>query len=137
MKKKVNDIERKEGVRIEKVERVLNESKGVREKKSDRVMEEMNMMGYVRDVGEENIERGRIYKLDLILKEKEKKLMMRMSQELYEERESEIEESVRIKMRMVKELDEEEIVDEMDESEERKKEGVEFVEIDKDKVREG
>lgn len=79
MKKKVNDIERKEGVRIEKVERVLNESKGVREKKSDRVMEEMNMMGYVRDVGEENIERGRIYKLDLILKEKEKKLMMRMS----------------------------------------------------------
>lgn len=40
-------------------------------------------------------------------------------------------------MRMVKELDEEEIVDEMDESEERKKEGVEFVEIDKDKVREG
>ncbi|MEN3396683.1 LacI family DNA-binding transcriptional regulator [Brucella melitensis] len=137
MKPTVHDIARTAGVSLAMVDRVLNDRPGVRAKTRDRVMAAMNMLGYVRDVGAANLARGRLYQFDFILPDNENTFMLSLRSELYAASERALAERVRINLRLVPAFDEAALVAALDESAARKPDGVAFVALDTDPVREG
>ncbi|MEJ5081091.1 MULTISPECIES: LacI family DNA-binding transcriptional regulator [unclassified Ochrobactrum] len=136
MKPTVHDIARTAGVSLATVDRVLNDRPGVKGKTRDRVTEAMNVLGYVRDVGAANLARGRLYQFDFILPDNENTFMLSLRAELNAAAERSIAERVFINLILVPPFDEAALVKALDASAERKPDGVAFVAIDTDPVRE-
>ena len=136
MKPTVHDIARTAGVSLATVDRVLNERPGVRAKTRDRVMEAMNTLGYVRDVGAANLARGRLYQFDFILPDNENTFMLSLRAELQSATERALAERVLVNVVLVPAFDEAALVAALDECASRKPDGVAFVAVDTDPVRE-
>ena len=136
MKPTVHDIARTAGVSLATVDRVLNERPGVRAKTRDRVMEVMNTLGYVRDVGAANLARGRLYQFDFILPDNENTFMLSLRAELQSATERALAERVLVNVVLVPAFDEAALVAALDECASRKPDGVAFVAVDTDPVRE-
>jgi LacI family transcriptional regulator len=136
MKPTVHDIARTAGVSLATVDRVLNERPGVRAKTRDRVMAAMNTLGYVRDVGAANLARGRLYQFDFILPDNENTFMLSLRAELQSATERALAERVLIKLVLVPAFDEAALVAALDDCATRKPDGVAFVAVDTDPVRE-
>ncbi len=101
MKPTVHDIARTAGVSLATVDRVLNERPGVRAKTRDRVMDAMNTLGYVRDVGAANLARGKLYQFDFILPDNENTFMLSLRAELQAATERALAERVRVNVVLV------------------------------------
>jgi len=136
MKPTVHDIARTAGVSLATVDRVLNERPGVRAKTRDRVMAAMNTLGYVRDVGAANLARGRLYQFDFILPDNENTFMLSLRAELQSATERALAERVLINLVLVPAFDEAALVAALDDCATRKPDGVAFVAVDTDPVRE-
>lgn len=136
MKPTVHDIAKTAGVSLATVDRVLNERPGVRAKTRDRVMAAMNTLGYVRDVGAANLARGRLYQFDFILPDNENTFMLSLRAELQSATERALAERVVINLVLVPAFDEAALVAALDECATRKPDGVAFVAVDTDPVRE-
>ncbi|ASV84132.1 bacterial regulatory, lacI family protein [Ochrobactrum quorumnocens] len=135
MKPTVHDIARTAGVSLATVDRVLNDRPGVRAKTRDRVTDAMNTLGYVRDVGAANLARGRLYQFDFILPDNENTFMQSLRAELEAATERGLSERVLINLVLVPAFDEAALVRALDASAERKPDGVAFVAVDTDPVR--
>ncbi|MBB4091676.1 LacI family DNA-binding transcriptional regulator [Ochrobactrum pecoris] len=136
MKPTVHDIARTAGVSLATVDRVLNERPGVRAKTRDRVMAAMNTLGYVRDVGAANLARGRLYQFDFILPDNENTFMLSLRAELQSATERALAERILVNVVLVPAFDEAALVAALDECAMRKPDGVAFVAVDTDPVRE-
>ncbi|MFD1200252.1 LacI family DNA-binding transcriptional regulator [Brucella gallinifaecis] len=136
MKPTVHDIARTAGVSLATVDRVLNDRPGVRAKTRERVTEAMNALGYVRDVGAANLARGRLYQFDFILPDNENTFMLSLRAELDAAAGRSLAERVFINLILVPAFDEVALVKALDESAQRKPDGVAFVAIDTEPVRE-
>ncbi|MBO1026008.1 LacI family DNA-binding transcriptional regulator [Ochrobactrum sp. SD129] len=136
MKPTVHDIARTAGVSLATVDRVLNDRPGVRAKTRDRVTAAMDTLGYVRDVGAANLARGRLYQFDFILPDNENTFMQNLRAELEAATERGLSERVLINLVLVPAFNEAALVKALDESAERKPDGVAFVAVDTDPVRE-
>ncbi|MEJ5022192.1 LacI family DNA-binding transcriptional regulator [Ochrobactrum vermis] len=136
MKPTVHDIARTAGVSLATVDRVLNERPGVRAKTRDRVTAAMNTLGYVRDVGAANLARGRLYQFDFILPDNENTFMLSLRAELQSAAERALAERVLINIVLVPAFDESALVAALDECATRKPDGVAFVAVDTNPVRE-
>ena len=136
MKPTVHDIARTAGVSLATVDRVLNERPGVRAKTRDRVMAAMNTLGYVRDVGAANLARGKLYQFDFILPDNENTFMLSLRAELQSATERALAERVLVNVVLVPAFDEAALVAALDDCATRKPDGVAFVAVDTDPVRE-
>jgi len=136
MKPTVHDIARTAGVSLATVDRVLNERPGVRAKTRERVMAAMNTLGYVRDVGAANLARGRLYQFDFILPDNENAFMLSLRAELQAATERALAERVLINLVLVPAFDEAALVAALDDCGARGPDGVAFVAVDTDPVRE-
>src|SRR5690606_37605177 len=136
MKPTVHDIARTAGVSLATVDRVLNERPGVRAKTRERVMAAMNTLGYVRDVGAANLARGRLYQFDFILPDNENAFMLSLRSELQAATERALAERVLINLVPVPAFDEAALVAALDDCGARGPDGVAFVAVDTDPVRE-
>ena len=136
MKPTVHDIARTAGVSLATVDRVLNERPGVRAKTRERVMAAMNTLGYVRDVGAANLARGKLYQFDFILPDNENTFMLSLRAELQSAMERALAERILVNVVLVPAFDEAALVAALDESVTRKPDGVAFVAVDTDPVRE-
>ncbi|MHC5233382.1 LacI family DNA-binding transcriptional regulator [Brucella sp. LJL56] len=136
MKPTVHDIARTAGVSLATVDRVLNERPGVRAKTRDRVMAAMNTLGYVRDVGAANLARGRLYQFDFILPDNENTFMLSLRAELQSATERALAERILVNVVLVPAFDEAALVAALDDCATRKPDGVAFVAVDTDPVRE-
>ncbi|MFI3903236.1 LacI family DNA-binding transcriptional regulator [Ochrobactrum sp. S1502_03] len=135
MKPTVHDIARTAGVSLATVDRVLNDRPGVRAKTRERVTDAMNTLGYVRDVSAANLARGRLYQFDFILPDNENTFMQSLRSELEAATERGYSERVLINLVLIPAFDEAALVKALDESAERKPDGVAFVAVDTDPVR--
>ncbi|MEN5278272.1 LacI family DNA-binding transcriptional regulator [Brucella sp. TWI432] len=135
MKPTVHDIARTAGVSLATVDRVLNDRPGVRAKTRERVTDAMNTLGYVRDVSAANLARGRLYQFDFILPDNENTFMQSLRSELEAATERGYSERVLINLVLIPAFDEVALVKALDESAERKPDGVAFVAVDTDPVR--
>ncbi len=136
MKPTVHDIARTAGVSLATVDRVLNDRPGVKAKTRERVMAAMTTLGYVRDVGAANLARGRLYRFDFILPDNENTFMLSLRSELQAATERALAERILINLRLVPAFDEAALVSALDECAIRKPDGVAFVALDTDPVRE-
>ncbi|GLU28421.1 MULTISPECIES: LacI family DNA-binding transcriptional regulator [Brucella/Ochrobactrum group] len=136
MKPTVHDIARTAGVSLATVDRVLNDRPGVRAKTRTRVTDAMNALGYVRDVGAANLARSRLYQFDFILPDNENTFMQNLRAELEAATERGLSERVLINLVLVPAFDEAALVKALNDSAERKPDGVAFVAVDTDPVRE-
>ena len=136
MKPTVHDIARTAGVSLATVDRVLNERPGVRAKTRERVIAAMNTLGYVRDVGAANLARGKLYQFDFILPDNENTFMLSLRAELQSAMERALAERILVNVVLVPAFDEAALVAALDESVTRKPDGVAFVAVDTDPVRE-
>lgn len=135
MKPTVHDIARTAGVSLATVDRVLNDRPGVRAKTRDRVTDAMTTLGYVRDVGAANLARSRLYQFDFILPDNENTFMQSLRAELEAATERGLSERVLINLVLVPAFDESALVSALDASAERNPDGVAFVAVDTDPVR--
>ncbi|HBQ33494.1 MAG TPA: LacI family transcriptional regulator [Ochrobactrum anthropi] len=99
-------------------------------------MEAMNTLGYVRDVGAANLARGRLYQFDFILPDNENTFMLSLRAELQSATERALAERVLVNVVLVPAFDEAALVASLDECASRKPDGVAFVAVDTDPVRE-
>lgn len=136
MKPTVHDIARTAGVSLATVDRVLNDRPGVRAKTRGRVTEAMNSLGYVRDVGAANLARGRLYQFDFILPDNDNTFMQSLRCELEAAKERGPSERVSINLVLVPAFNEAALVKALEECAERKPDGIAFVAVDTDPVRE-
>lgn len=136
MKPTVHDIARTAGVSLATVDRVLNDRPGVRAKTRERVTEAMNSLGYVRDVGAANLARGKLYQFDFIFPDNENTFMQSLRAELESAAERSLSERVLINVVLVPAFDEGALVEALNACVNRKPDGVAFVAVDTDPVRE-
>ncbi len=135
MKPTVHDIARNAGVSLATVDRVLNERPGVSARTRERVMETMQALGYVRDMGAANLARGRQYRFDFILPDNENAFILKLRDELAHAAERSLAERVVINLVLVPHFNETALVTALDASLERNPDGVAFVAIDTGPVR--
>lgn len=135
MKPTVHDIARTAGVSLATVDRVLNDRPGVRARTRERVMEAMNALGYVRDVGAANLARGRLYQFDFLLPDNDNTFMLNLRAEVALATERALAERILINLVPVPAFDEAALVCALDASTARKPDGVAFVAVDTDPVR--
>ncbi|WP_449415073.1 LacI family DNA-binding transcriptional regulator [Ochrobactrum teleogrylli] len=135
MKPTVHDIARTAGVSLATVDRVLNDRPGVRSKTRERVMEAMNTLGYVRDVGAANLARSRLYHFDFIVPDNDNTFMLSLREEIAVASEHALTERVSINLVLVPAFDELALVAALDASALGKPDGVAFVALDTDPVR--
>jgi len=135
MKPTVHDIARTAGVSLATVDRVLNDRPGVKGKTRDRVTEAMNALGYVRDVGAANLARGRLYQFDFILPDNENTFMLSLRAEIEAAKERGPSERVLINLILVPAFDEAALVKALNDSAIRKPDGVAFVAVNTNPVR--
>jgi LacI family transcriptional regulator len=135
MKPTVHDIARTAGVSLATVDRVLNDRPGVRSKTRERVVDAMNTLGYVRDVGAANLARSRLYHFDFIVPDNDNTFMLSLRDEIVIATERALAERVSINLILVPAFDEVALVAALDASALRKPDGVAFVALDTDPVR--
>ncbi|TMV06169.1 LacI family DNA-binding transcriptional regulator [Brucella haematophila] len=135
MKPTVHDIARTAGVSLATVDRVLNDRPGVRSKTRERVVDAMNTLGYVRDVGAANLARSRLYQFDFIVPDNDNTFMLSLRDEIAIATERALAERVSINLILVPAFDEVALVAALDASGLRKPDGVAFVALDTDPVR--
>ncbi|MBV2144982.1 LacI family DNA-binding transcriptional regulator [Falsochrobactrum sp. TDYN1] len=135
MKSTVHDIARTAGVSLATVDRVLNDRPGVRAKTRERVMNAMNALGYVRDVGAANLARGRRYRFDFILPDNENTFMLSLRTELETAIKHAMAERVQINLVLVPAFDEAALVAALDACTAHQPDGVAFIALDTDPVR--
>lgn len=135
MKPTVHDIARSAGVSLATVDRVLNDRPGVRSRTRERVLEAMRLLGYVRDLSAANLARGRLYHFDFILPDNHNTFMLNLRDELAAAIERATAERMQINLVLVPAFDEAALAAALDASVARKPDGVAFVAIDTDMVR--
>ncbi|WP_343314865.1 LacI family DNA-binding transcriptional regulator [Brucella sp. BE17] len=135
MKPTVHDIARTAGVSLATVDRVLNDRPGVRSRTRERVVEAMRVLGYVRDMGAANLARGRHYRFDFILPDNDNTFMLNLRSELAAAIERAPSERMQINLVLVPAFDETALAVALEACAARKPDGVAFVAIDTDMVR--